>query len=504
MDYDRFRKFAIEYYNKNKRTIKETIATLNRISSSFPPEMLERNYGIRISEDALLLGFGYARKKEDSLEGPKAIPAPILVDEESRKRNLYAFGTIGSGKTYFLLHVIRNDILAGKSVVAIDPKPSSEFLDVVVWSLLEADRLSDFRYMTYNFPSISYTINPLSRYFLPDEVFSILTSGIFVKDPFFMEVAKELTTVIVLVLHLKELLEGRESSFTIKDVLTYMVRTNFEALYREFQDLSERIRSNYPHLTEYISALGNLMTLIKNSPPDYFSKVTTTLRVHLAQLSVGIPGKLVSDPSGGNFCEEIERGETPVVFVQLSSLQNPEVTRKISRLISSMVRTLAGRYSSVKKTINPPLSFIVDEFFNVVHVGFEELLSKCREAGVQFTAVSQTISQLSEAVGENLAYDILGYFSTLLSFSVPDKLTPEFVAERLGKVKGFRTGIRYQDGGEYFVSENEDYVVSPSDLRNLKPRHFYFKNYDVLAYGKTIDFHKPDFEVEVDVSPGIV
>ncbi|RUM30262.1 MAG: hypothetical protein DSY42_04800 [Aquifex sp.] len=485
-------KFIIDYYNKNKLFIKETIREYKKAKEKL---------GVEVSSDGVVIGFGYVLSGEDP--GSPLVPAPIILDEESRKRNFLGLGTIGSGKTYLAMMLLEYDVYAGKPVIFIDPKPSIEILNVVVWSVLEAGRHEDFRFMSFYHPEISYTINPLSRYFLPDELVSHLTSGIFVKDPFFLDVAKELTLVIVLFLYIKNILGENMNYITIKDVLQYMVRANFERLAEEFKELSFEIARKHKSLISYTNALENLIGLIKQSPVDYFSKVTTTLRVNLAQLSAGVAGKLLSNEDGENFCAEIEAGGRPVVFIQLASLLNPDITKRISRVIASMVRTLAGRVLGKGEKLNPPLSFIIDELANVLHLGFEESVNKAREAGVQYSAFAQTISKLSYEVGDKLLDDILGNFNTILSFSVPDEKTAQYVSQRIGTARRMSVAVRYSEKQMFQLNETEKYLVEPSMLMNLEPRHFYFRNYKYVAFGKTADFFVPPLEVERDVSIGI-
>ena len=476
----------VKYYNANRRYIKESIAALKKAVDK---------HGIVDPASGLLIGWGYRYGDFEKL-------VPIFLDEESRKRYVLVFGAIGTGKTYLFMAMLHQDILMGKPVVAIDPKPSEETLNVAVYAAFESGREGDLRVTSMAFPSVSYTFAPLSRFFLPEELVSHLTAGIFVKDPFFIDVSVELTTVIVLIHYFKKLLAGEPMNLTFSDIIKYMVKKNVRQLSEEFtKEIQSEIKRSRPDLAGYLSALETLIELIEQSPQEYFSKVTTTLRVHLAQLSVGVAGKLLSNREGENFVTDIEAGDTPIVFLQLSGLMDAKLTKKISRVVASMMRTLAFRILAKKIRLKMPVSFLVDELANVVHIGFEEGVNKSREAGIQYAAFTQTVSNLYKEVGRDVTMDILGNFNTIVSLADFDEETARYVSSRLGMYRSYdlmydldRTTFRTQD-----VT-----AVDPGKIMSLAPRHFYIKDYRLLAYGKTADYYVPPLDVIMDVEPGIL
>lgn len=476
-----------EYYDRNKREVKENIHLFKKAWDRM---------GVEADDTILIIGRGISKDDGNAVE-------PIVLDEETRKRFVIGFGSTGSGKTYLLGAIFRHDVMLGKPVVFIDPKPSKMLLDLVIYTAFEAGREEDLRVFLYSYPSVSYRFNPLARFFLPEEIVSHATAGILVRDQFFIDVSIELVLMVVLMIYFEELSKGRQPNITFSQLASYIMQREFSSLAERFRKVISEIEKEKPELGQYLKSLESIAELITRSPADYFSKVTTTLRVHLTQLSTGIAGALLCPDHEDNWASEIEAGYTPIVFIQLNAMADPKQTKKISRIIASMMRTLASRLLVTDRELKYPVSFLIDELANVVHLGFEEGVNKSREAGIQYVAFTQTVSKLYAEVGKDIARDILGNFNTVISFGVPDLETAQYVSERFGTEKRFDTMYDVSSEGKTVLRTADVSVVQPSRLMSLEPREFYFKSGSSVYFGRTETVYLPPVKVVKDVRPGI-
>jgi hypothetical protein len=117
----------------------------------------------------------------------------------------------------------------------------------------ETGRERGFMFLSPIFPNYSIRLDPLSHYFMPEEVVSHVVSGIRAKEEFFVNVAYEVTLIVVQSLILFSEKEGKSPRFN-------------------FQSIKERI--SYPDLLRLKSQLEALRTEeakeILSSLPDPF------------------------------------------------------------------------------------------------------------------------------------------------------------------------------------------------------------------------------------------
>src|SRR3989304_7806011 len=107
------------------------------------------------------------------------------------------FGTTRIGKTRLLAHLITQDIKGGRNVIVIDPKGDQDLFSMVVQSAVESGRLNDLMLVTPIYPDYSLRIDPLPHFYMPPELVGHVVSGIQAKEEYFINVASEISTVIV-------------------------------------------------------------------------------------------------------------------------------------------------------------------------------------------------------------------------------------------------------------------------------------------------------------------
>ena len=113
-----------------------------------------------------------ARARQPSGYDPTAIVlggddagAPIVLSERARLEHTHVIGAPGGGKSKFLEHCIRQDVIAGRGVCVIDPHgshPESLYRSMLVW-LSERQMDRPVHIIDPNAPTHTVGFNPLAR-----------------------------------------------------------------------------------------------------------------------------------------------------------------------------------------------------------------------------------------------------------------------------------------------------------------------------------------------------
>lgn len=442
-------------------------------------------------EKHTLLGKGHriyygqeARMKRGSFE----IPEDILLRDLDRKSHFWCFGTTRVGKTRIMENMIEQDIRKGYNLAVIDPKGDLDLLNKIVQVADECGRLGDLQLITPIFPEFSETIDPLSHHYMVEELVGHIVSGVETQEKFFFNVAQEISLAIVQGLLLtkekREDAEGR--TFNINDVKNLMSRTELLSL----QGDVARCLGNNPAAEQ----LHRDIEKILDSPQDYYSKVSSSLRVALMELSSGNIGRVVGTARGNKFIDRLEHGESVIMVAHLGALLTRRAAYTLGRVLISMIQSFAGRVFSSGKVLDPPLCVYADEAQSCLYLGFSELLAKGGGANVWVHGFVQSIAQMYEAVGQDDANAILDNANTKLFLRDPDPNTAEYASQHFGVAPRYFT-ILAPDGG-CSIKEDEDVVCKPGDIMTLKPREFFLMTYAGNYHGKSADCEGATINVE--------
>jgi len=431
-----------------------------------------------------------------NLKDPKFKPLPIGIgiDDSFRKGHFWCFGTTRSGKTRLMESMIVQDIVAGRSVVVIDPKGDIELLRNIIMTAFLTGRHRDIVFASSVYPEYSAFIDPLSYYYMPEELVGHIVSGVETgKEPFFYNVAYEISLMVVLsllALNNKANKASKKHSFSLLDVKNIISHTDLSKLKTKVETLSIA----NPQLKQLTSDL----TKILESPQDYYSKVSSSLRVALTELTSGNIGKIIGTADTNRFLRKLE-GDDPmsrvgkdgkpiksVIFIaQLGSLMTRKAAFTLGKVIISMLQSFTGRVFSSGKTVTPPLSLYIDEAQNVLYYGIEDLFAKGGGANVWIHGFSQSVNQMYAMLGKDTARSILDNTNTKVFMRVPDVDTAEYASSHFGRKKVLSPIL--SSGGGISTREEEDDMVRYEELLNLEPRKFFMITYSGLFKGKTFD-----------------
>jgi hypothetical protein len=381
-------------------------------------------------------------------------------------------------------HIIEQDICKGYSVVAIDPKGDIELFSKITQLAHETDRLDDLMLITPIFPQYSAILDPLSSYYMPEELVAHITAGVAIgREPYFFGVAYEVSLVVVQALIMLAEQAGTKPSFNLNDIKNHIS-------HQDLEQLKEKI--------DYIDSpeakqLSLDIQKILSTPADYYSKVASSLRVALTELTSGNVGKIIGKADENRFIQRLEEGKGIILVVQLGSLLTKRAAYTAGKVIISMIQAFVGRVYSSGRNVTPSLVLHIDEAQSVLYQGIEDLFAKAGGAGVFIHGYCQSISQLYAEVGEDRANTILDNCNTKLFMRVPDPSTANYVSEHLGEEKRFSPIISL--GGNIAIRETEEVRIKPSEILKMKPRELFLITYSGTYKGVTAEVEKGRLKV---------
>jgi len=391
-----------------------------------------------------------------------------------RKGHFWCFGTTRVGKTRVMEHIIEQDIRKGYSVVAIDPKGDIDLFSKITELAIDTGRQNDLMLITPIFPQYSAILDPLASYYMPEELVAHITAGVAVgREPYFFGVAYEVSLVVVQALIMLAEVAGVRPSFNLNDIKNHIS-------HKDLDQLKEKL--------DYIDSdearqLARDMEKILATPADYYSKVASSLRVALTELTSGNVGQIIGKADENRFIKRLEQGQGIILVVQLGSLLTKRAAYTAGKVIISMVQAFVGRVYSSGKNVSPSLVLHIDEAQSVLYHGIEDLFAKAGGAGVFIHGYCQSISQLVAEVGEDRANTILDNCNTKLFMRVPDADTAEYVSRHLGEERRFSPIISI--GGGLSIRETEEVRIKHTEVLNMAPREVFLTTYSGTYKGKT-------------------
>ncbi|EKD40840.1 MAG: hypothetical protein ACD_74C00155G0016 [uncultured bacterium] len=423
------------------------------------------------------LGVGYNLLKPE-------IHAVINLPDSHRKRHFWCFGTTGVGKSRLIEHIVEQDIRKGYSTVVMDPKGDQELFAKIVQIAREAGREEDLILVTPIFPDYSAIIDPLSSHFMKEELVAHICAGVQVgRDPFFFNVAYQVSLLVTEALSLMAEYAGEKWSFNLNDVKKHISHTALKNL-KDQIDILDTKEAN-----ELALDIGRVL----ENPPDYFSKIANSLDVALTELTRGNIGQIIGQADDNRFIKRLQAGKGVIMVVQLGSLLTKKAAFTAGKVLISMLQGYVGRVYAAGKTIQPALSLHIDEAQSVLYQGIEDLFAKGGSANLYISGYCQSVNQLFSELPEDRAKSILDLCNTKLFMRVPDADTAEYVSSHLGE------DVKYSPmmslGGGLTIREVEEQRVKPSEVLQMNNQEFFLMTYQGLFRGKTAHVNSARIEV---------
>ena len=415
---------------------------------------------------------------------------PITVPNEDRKRGMFVFGTTGVGKTRLSENIIEQDMAAGRSIVYIDPKGDQEIFTKIYDSARKHGRLNELQMITPIFPEYSAVIDPMAFYFMPDELVGHIISGIPVgKEPYFRDVAKELAMCIVQANLILANAEGRLPCLNFDTIRQGIRRSSLE------ENKNALRRTQTPEAEQVAGMIEDILDLT----PENYSKVSSTLRNRLTDMSAGNMGKIIGQADSNRFIKALEEGKRVILVVHTGSMLTREAGSTLGKIILSMILSFIGRVNqSDKKIVDPALSIIIDEAQLALFNGAEILFSMGGSANVYTTALCQSINLLNTAIDEAFTKSILDNTNTKIFMRCSDAETSEYVVKHFG-VHNVLTGI--YGSNQVTTREVEQDILKTQDILGLQRREFYMISYNGRWKGVTATARTTELKIRFPSAP---
>jgi conjugal transfer pilus assembly protein TraD len=404
--------------------------------------------------------------------------------ETDRQGHFWCFGTTRVGKTRTMESIVEQDIRKGNSVIVIDPKGDIPLFSKIAQVAYETNRLSDLLLFSAIFPHISTKLNPLSSYYMIEELVGHITAGVEDgREPFFKNVALNVSSVVIRALILQAKISGWPVNFNLNDIKNLISRSALESLASEIRTIETE------ETIQLVKDIGKIL----EHPADYYSKIANSLSVALDELTTSNIGQVIGNADSDPLIERLEKDRGVILVIQLGSLLSRRAGYTVGKTILSTIQALVGRKFAGGMRMNPPLSIHIDEAQSVLYGGIEELFAKAGGGGVYMQGYCQSINQLYDALGQNKAKTILDNCNTKLFMRVPDADTATFISNHLGEKKAYSPILSL--GGGCAIRETPDVRIPHTDVLNLKHRQFFMTTYSGNYQGYTKDVANSDWNV---------
>jgi type IV secretory pathway TraG/TraD family ATPase VirD4 len=390
------------------------------------------------------------------------------------------------GKSVLLAYMAIQDIKNGNNVVVIDPKSDQELITHLVKAAFEAGRSEDLMLINPVFPKYSAKIDPLAHSYMIEEKVHHIVSALDTKDKsdqYFINVATETCLVIVQALDLLSKYGNQMHVINIAMIKKY-------AWYEGLAKLREDLRAIRHLNPEKVDEVLNNLSHVLQSPPDFFSKVSSSLRTVLTAMSSGSVGEIIGKAQSNEFIHRLNTGKRVILIVQTGAMLTRSSSHMISRMTLSMIQSYIARRLVVGEKCNPPLSIYLDEAASIMYMGIQQLFSQSGQANVKLHVFTQSLADYAKEIGTDAARAIMDCTNTKIFFRENDEETRQYISDLAGTVSRFDHII--SSSSRSFTSRETDKPrIRPADLGKLREREIFLFSYDGIFMGRTKKFPPP-------------
>lgn len=440
---------------------------------------LKKLFFTKKEEPFTLIGKGFALADT----GKRYLQEIRLLDKH-RTGHLFVFATTQVGKTRLVEWMTEQDILKGYNVVVIDPKVDWGLFSKIYQTCLRAGREKDLMLLSPIFPQYSIKINPLSHWYLPEEPISHIMAGVPTEDEFFYNVALDATTFIVRSILLIKRATGDKSALRFGNI-------SKRASYKGITQLKEEIEGLEDPEQDALITLANQ---ILESPQDYFSKVTNTLRTTLTQMTMGSIASIIGNAEKNEFIDRIEKGKGAILYVQTGAMLTKKTADILGKVVVSMIQSAAGRFYASDMKFHQPLCLYIDEMSNCVYRGIEDAFNKGGSAKLCITGLTQSMADIITEIGEDRARKLFDNTNTKIFGRVNDIGSAKIIAEYGGVIN--RHVSMFNSDGNITAREVEEDVIKIEQALRLDKREIYYFGFEGQFKGKTAPVESSEIVVK--------
>ena len=361
---------------------------------------------LNIPPEGLILGKNVYRGEE----------TVIRIQEDDRRRHLYAIGQTGTGKSAFFAELIKQDIKNGEGVCIIDPHgdlvedilscvPQERVEDVILFDPSNVQRPIALNLLEYDakYPEQkTFVINEMIKIF--DKLYDLKTTG----GPMFEQYMRNAMLLIM---------DDPESGSTLIEISRVLTDVDFRKY--KLSKCKNPIVINF--WTKEAEKAGGEAALA-NMVPYITSKLTQFISNDTMRPIIG------QQKSSVNFRQAMDSQK--IILVNLSKGKIGEMNAYLIGLV------LVGKIlmASLSRTDIPQderkdFHLYIDEFQNFTTDSIATILSEARKYRLCLNIAHQFLGQLSEEIRKS----VFGNVGTIISFRVGPE-DAEFLAKQFAPV----------------------------------------------------------------------
>jgi conjugal transfer pilus assembly protein TraD len=426
-----------------------------------------------LTEDITYIGEG------KNMDDPTKI-IQIGIPDSHRSGHIFVSGSTRSGKSRLAENIIEQDIRKGYNLIVIDPKVDQGLGNKIFQVATAYGRQNDLMYINTMFPEFSISINPLSHWFILEEIVAHCVAGIQEgKDPFYKNVGEDIVTMIVeaqnLLFQKKEGNEGEKPIYTFSAINKDATRKRLEKLSSDLRREVKLKEAGYDPDYDPCSLLADRIDGITSNGEEYFGKTSTSLSVTLRKLTSGNVGRIISGGTMNRVFERLDRNEGVILVCQLGSLVVNEAAQVLAKVILSMFMKYVGRImGSECERLTVPMCLHLDEAQSVYFSDFEDAFAKVGSSNTWITSYVQDNAQVVAKMLADRAKAIAANNNTKIFLRSPDSESAESVTEHFGTHKVSSPIMTFQS---ITLREIDEPLIKPEQVMQLKPRDFFMTTY---------------------------
>lgn len=363
----------------------------------------------------------------------------IYMATEDRVRHFYVIGQTGTGKSYFLRNMIKQDIENGDGCCFIDPH-GNDVQEVL--SYIPKGRIDDLIYFDPSYAPRPMGLNmleydtrfPEQKTFVVDEMLGIFNKLFDMKiagGPMFEQYFRNATMLVI---------EDPESGNTLLEISRVLADEKFRKM-----KISRCKNPIVVQFWEEIAGKAGGEASLQNIVPYVTSKFDVFLSNEIMRPIVG------QETSAFDFRQIMDQKK--ILLVNLSKGRLGEINANLLGLIlvGKILMAALSRVDTPDLKSLPPFYLYIDEFQNVTTNSISQILSEARKYGLSLNMAHQFLAQLQD----NIKDAVFG---------------------NVGSMGVFRISA---DDAKYLESRFEP-TFSASDIMKIENRNYYLQ---MLGHG---------------------
>lgn len=431
---------------------------------------------LNIPEEGIILGKNFYRGRE----------TPIRILREDRRRHNYIIGKSGSGKSWLLANMARQDIENGEGVCVIDPHgdlvddvlagvPKERVEDVILFDPSDTEYPFGMNLLEYdkNYPEQkTFVINEMIKIF--DKLYDLKSTG----GPMFEQYIRNAMLLIM---------DHPESGSTLMEISKVLADEEFRAF--KLSKCKNQVVKDF-WINEAQKAGGE--AALANMVPYITSKLNQFIANDVMRPIIG------QQDSAFNFREAMDNQK--ILLVKLAKGKIGELNANLlGMVIVGKILMAALSRTDQPKAERKDFYLYIDEFQNFTTDSIAIILSEARKYMLNLIIAHQYVGQLTEGGDTTIKDAVFGNVGTIMAFKIGVE-DAEIFAKEFAPVFNEYDVLNVEQYSCYVKLLVKNQTLKPFSMRGLvldegNPKEVV----DAIAELSRLKFGTPRHEVEQDI-----